>query len=112
MSLQEFPEIETFQKLPKRLIVKGGASGMNIAGKPELRGIVINNTGHAIKAIRISLIIFNENEIPVLNASVAPDPSALAQGQMSSFIFTLDDYDKPIANYYLYSNWKYDDANW
>ncbi len=112
MSIQEFPEIETFQKLPKRVIVKGGSSGFGSEGKPELRGIIINNIGHPIKNVRVSLIIFNENEIPILNASVASDPDYLPQGQIASFVFSLDDYDKTIENYYLYANWKYDDSKW
>ena len=112
MSIQEFPEIETFQKLPRRVIIKGGSSGFNAQGKPELRGIVINNSGHLIKNLRVSLIIFNEKEIPILNASTAADTDTLAQGGIASFVFTLNDYKKEIANYYLYTNWKYDDSNW
>ena len=112
MGIQEFPEIETFQKLPRRVIVKGGTSNFGAHGKPELRGIVINNVGHLIKDIRVSLIIFNTKEIPLLNASTTPDPNALPQGGIASFIFTLDDYDQEITNYYLYANWKYDDSNW
>lgn len=112
MSIQEFPEIETFQKLPRRVIVKGGSAGVSSNGKAELRGIVINNLGHSIKDIRVSIIIFNENEIPVLNASVPPNPKDLPQGQIASFVFTLSDYNQEITNYYLYANWKYDDSNW
>ena len=112
MGIQEFPEIETFQKLPKRVIVKGGSSGMSTQGKPELRGIVINNIGHLVKDIRVSLIVFNQHEIPVVNAGTVPDPNHLPQGGIASFVFTLDDYDKEITNYYLYANWKYDDSNW
>lgn len=112
MGIQEFPEIETFQKLPRKVIVKGGSSGFDAHGKPELRGIVINNSGHPIKNIRVSLIIFNEQEIPVRNASTVPDPAELSQGGIASFVFTLPDYDKEISNYYLYSNWKYDDSKW
>ena len=112
MSIQQFPEIETFQKLPRRVIVKGGTSGFGAHGKPELRGIVINNIGHLVKDIRVSLIIFNQHEIPIVNASTAPEPKELPQGGIASFVFTLDDYDKEIANYYLYANWKYDDSNW
>ncbi|PIQ85069.1 MAG: hypothetical protein COV74_10760 [Candidatus Omnitrophica bacterium CG11_big_fil_rev_8_21_14_0_20_45_26] len=111
MSIQEFPEIETFQKLPHRVIVKGGNAGFNAKGKPELRGLIINNVGHAIKQIRVSLIVFNEREMPVLNTSVASDPAMLAQGGMASFVFTLNDYEQEITNYYLYANWKYDDSN-
>ena len=112
MSIQEFPEIETFQKLPHRVIVKGGSSGFGADGKPELRGIVINNIGHLIKDIRVSLIIFNEYDIPVVNASTMSDPNQLPQGGIASFTFKLEDYGKEISNCYLYANWKYDDSNW
>ena len=109
MGIQEFPEIETFQKLPRRVIVKGGSSGMSDQGKPELRGIVINNIGHSVKDIRVSLVVFNEDEIPVVNISARAEPSVLPQGQIASFTFTLDDYDKEISNFYLYAGWRYDD---
>jgi len=112
VGIQEFPEIETFQKLPRRVIVKGGSSGVSENGKPELRGIVINNVGHLVKEIRVFLIIFNEKEIPMLHASVEPEPKELAQGAIASFVFTLNQFDKEITNYYLYANWKYDDSNW
>ena len=112
MGIQEFPEIQTFQKLPRKVIVKGGTSGFGANGKPELRGIVINNSGHLVKDIRVSLIIFNAHEIPILNASTVPDPNQLPQGSIASFVFTLDDYNQEITNYYLYTNWKYDDSNW
>lgn len=112
MDIHEFPEIETFQKLPRKVIVKGGSSGFNAEGKPELRGIVINNLGLTIKTVRVSLIIFDENEIPILNTSILSDPDFLPQGAIGSFTFTLDDYENEITNYYLYANWKYDDSNW
>jgi hypothetical protein len=112
VGIQEFPEIETFQKLPRKVIVKGGSSGVGSDGKPELRGIVINNIGHFIKTIRVSLIVFDEHDIPILNASAVPEPNQLPQGGIASFAIKLDDYDKEITNYYLYANWKYDDSNW
>ena len=49
MGIEHFPEIETFQKLPRKVIVKGGNSGFDTKGRPELRGIVINNAGHPIR---------------------------------------------------------------
>ena len=73
---------------------------------------MINNAGHLIKNLRVSLIIFDAKEIPVVNASVAPDKEELPQGGIASFVFTLDNYHQEIANYYLYTNWKYDDSNW
>lgn len=112
MGIQEFPEIETFHKLPRRVIVKGGSSGFNAQGKPELRGIVINNVGHVVKDVRVSLIIFNQDEIPVLNTSTASEPDILPQGAIGSFTFTLEDQTQEITNHYLYANWKYDDSNW
>ena len=112
MGIEQFPEIETFQKLPRKVIVKGGSSGFDSKGRPELRGIVINNAGHPIRDTKVSLIIFNEQEIPILNKSTIPDPAVLPQGGIASFTFILDEYDQEIKNYYLYTNWKYDDSNW
>lgn len=111
VDIQEFPEIEAFHKLPRRVIVKGGSSGLDASGKAKLGGIVINNTGHPIKDLKVCLIIFNEHEIPLLNASVVPDLSELPQGSIGSFVFTLDNYRKEIGNHYLYAIWKYDDSN-
>src|SRR3989338_6337122 len=104
MGIEHFPEIETFQKLPRKVIVKGGNSGFNSKGHPELRGIVINNAGHPIRDAKVSLIIFSEQEIPILNKSTVPDPATLPQGGIGAFTFTLDDYDQEIKNYYLYVN--------
>ena len=59
MSIDQFPEIETCQKLPRKVIVKGGNSGFNAKGQPELRGIVINNAGHSIRDIKVFLVLFN-----------------------------------------------------
>jgi hypothetical protein len=112
MGIEQFPEIETFQKLPRKIIVKGGSAGFNAKGKPELRGIVINNIGHPIRGIVVSLVLFNEQEIPILNKTAIPEPTALAQGAIASFTFALEDYDQEIKNYYLYAGWKYDDSNW
>lgn len=112
MGIEHFPEIETFQKLPRKVIVKGGSAGFDAKGKPELRGIVINNIGHSIRDIVVSVVIFNEQEIPVLNKTTVPDPASLTQGAIASFAFVLDDYEQEIKNYYLYASWKYDDSNW
>ena len=112
MGIEQFPEIETFQKLPRKVIVKGGSAGFDSKGRPELRGIVINNTGHPIRDIKVSLIIFDEQEIPILNRSTLPDQQTLPQGGIGSFTFTLEDYDQEVKNYYLYASWKYDDSNW
>jgi hypothetical protein len=109
MGIQEFPEIETFQKLPRRVIVKGGSSGFNDQGKPQLRGIVINNIGPPIRDVRVSVVIFNADDIPAMSLSVSPEPSSLQQGGITSFTFVAENFDKEIANYYLYADWKYDD---
>ena len=98
MGIEQFPEIETFQKLPRKVIVKGGSSGFDSKGRSELRGIVINNAGHPIRDAKVSLVIFNEQEIPILNRSVIPEPSVLPQGGIASFTFTLEDYDQEIKN--------------
>ncbi len=112
MAFEQFPDIETFQKLPRKVIVKGGSGGLDASGRPELRGIVINNVGQPIKDIKVSLIIFNEDEIPILNKTAMPTPLSLPQGGIASFTFTMDECEQEIKNYYLYANWKYDDSNW
>ena len=111
MGIEQFPEIETFQKLPRKVIVKGGNSGFDSQGRPELRGIVINNAGHPIRDIKVSVVIFNEDELPILNKSTLSDPVKLPQGGIASFTFLLADYQQEIKNYYLYANWKYDDSS-
>jgi hypothetical protein len=112
MGIEQFPEIETFQRLPRKVIVKGGSSGFNDLGQPELRGIVINNVGHTIQDIRVFLILFDGHDIPIFNKSTSPDMVHLPQGGIASFTFTLEDYEKEIDNYYLYANWNYDDSKW
>ncbi len=112
MGIEEFPEMEAFQKLPHRVIVKGGISTINKDGNAQLSGIVINNLGTPIKDLKINLIIFDSREIPILNASTMPDPPKLYQGGMASFLFTFQDYKSKITNYYLYPSWQYDDSEW
>jgi hypothetical protein len=112
MSIEQFPEIETFQKLPHRVIVKGGSSGLNSKGRAELRGIVINNVGQPIRHIKVFLVIFDEQDLPILNKSTTATPDSLPQGAIGSFTFAVDGHGKEITNYYLYANWKYDDTNW
>ena len=110
MGIEEFPEIETFQKLPKRLIVKGGDSTLDEKGKAVLTGIVINNLGLSVKRIRVFLVIFDENDIPVLNVTTVPLPDSLPQGRIASFRFSIAGQKKVVENYYLYANWQYEDA--
>ena len=109
MGIEKFPEIESFQKLPHRVIVKGGSSRFDPREGAELRGIVINNIGHTIRDVSVNLVVFDEKETPLLNVSTAPDPEILPQGAIGSFLFRLKDFTDEIKNYYLYSSWKYDD---
>lgn len=112
MGIEEFPEIESFQKLPRRVIVKGGVSGVNKDGNAELSGIVINNYGQPIKDLKVNLILFDARNLPILSCSTVPDPSRLSQGGMSSFRFVVEGYKEKITRYHLYPNWQYDDSEW
>lgn len=109
MGIQEFPEIESFQKLPHRVIVKGGSSRFDPEEGAELRGIVINNMGTPIRDVSVNLVVFDEREMPLLNTSTTPEPSRLPQGAIGSFLFRLKDFPGEIKKYYLYPSWKYDD---
>ena len=109
MGLEQFPEIESFQKLPHRVIVKGGSSRFDPKEGAELRGIVINNIGHTIREVSVNLVIFDERETPILNTSISPEPEILPQGAIGSFLFRLKDFPSEIKKYYLYPSWKYDD---
>ncbi len=109
MGIEQFPEIESFQKLPHRVIVKGGSSRFDPAEGAELRGIVINNIGQTIQEVSVNLVIFDEKETPVFNTSTAPEPAVLPQGAIGSFLFQLKDFPREIKKYYLYSSWKYVD---
>lgn len=109
MSLEKFPEIESFQKLPHRVIVKGGGSRFDPKEGAELRGIVINNLGQTIRNVSVNLVVFDERETPVLSTTTLPDPDVLPQGAIGSFLFRLKDLTSEIKKYYLYPSWKYDD---
>lgn len=109
MGLEEFPEIESFQRLPHRVIVKGGSSRFDPAEGAELRGIVINNVGHPIRDVSVNLVVFDEKEKPLLNTSTTPEPPILPQGAIGSFLFRLKDFPGEIKRYYLFPSWKYDD---
>ena len=111
MGIEEFPTIESFHKLPKRLIVKGGGSVVK-NGKAELGGLVINNLGQGVQDIQVHLVVFDEKEIPMLNLSAKTDPDHLEQGNIASFKFVLENFDQPVKNFYLYANWKFDDSGW
>jgi hypothetical protein len=109
MGIEQFPEIESFQKLPHKVIVKGGSSRFDPKEGAELRGIVINNIGQTIRDVTVNLVIFDDQETPLFNTSIAPDPAVLPQGAIGSFLFRLKDFPSEIKKYYLYSSWKYDD---
>lgn len=109
MGIEQFPEIESFQKLPHRVIVKGGSSCFDPKEGAELRGIVINNIGQTIRDVSVNLVVFDEKETPLFNTSTPPEPAVLPQGAIGSFIFQLKDFPGEIKKYYLYSSWKYVD---
>lgn len=112
MGIEQFPEIEAFQKLPRRVIVKGGMSTVHTEGHADLSGIVINNIGQPLKDLKVNLIIFDSREIPIRSAAVSPDPSRLSQGGIASFKFSIEGQPNKITNYYLYPTWQYDDSEW
>ncbi len=109
MGLETFPEIESFQKLPRKVIVKAGASSFSERDGAELRGIVINNIGHTICDLRVHVVILDTQGIPVMSAAATPEPDALPQGGISSFTFQIKDYAQKISDFHLYSNWRFDD---
>jgi len=109
MGIEKFPEIESFQKLPHQVILKGGSSRFDPKEGAELRGIIINNIGQTIRDVSVNLVVFDEKETPSFNTSTTPDPEVLPQGAIGSFLFRLKDYPGEIKKYYLYSSWKYDD---
>lgn len=108
MGIESFPEIESFQKLPHQVIVKGGSSRFDPKEGAELRGIVINNIGHTICELSVNLVVFDERETPLFKTSALPDPETLPQGGIASFVFRLKDCASEIKKYYLYSSWQYD----
>jgi len=112
MSIEEFPEIEAFHKLPRRVIVKGGMSRINDKGNAELSGIVINNLRQPVKQVKVNLIIFNQSEIPIYNTTTFSDPERLSNGAIASFKFELEGIKDRLTNFYLYPSWNYDDSEW
>ena len=111
MGIETFPEIENFQKLPHQVIVKGGQWSISERESAELRGIVINNIGHSICDLRVSLVIFDENKLPVLNTSCAAAPASLPQGGIAAFVFQIKDHSEKVFDYHLYTNWKFDEQS-
>ncbi len=110
MGIESFPEIQNFQKLPKEVIVKGANTRFDPANGAELRGIVINNIGQPIRDIRVELVVFDRQRIPLLGTSAATDPDRLPQGGIANFHFQLKDFSQEIKNYYLHANWTFDES--
>ena len=108
-NFEQFPTIEAFQKLPRQVIVKGGKTSVAPDGSSELSGIVINNLTQPIRNIRVNLILFDENEIPIRNINSTPHPNRLDQGTIASFTAKVEDSGQQIDNYYLYATWEYED---
>lgn len=109
MGLETFPEIENFQKLPHQVIVKGGGTIYNEKDGAELRGIVINNIGHTIRDVKVHVVLFDGEKIPILNTSIRPEPQLIPQGGIAPFLFRFPDHKEKVVDYYLYANWKFDD---
>lgn len=109
MDIEAFPEIENFQKLPKDVIVKAGNTGFDEKRGATLQGIVINNIGNTICDLRVSIVIFNEKKIPILNTSIAPDPTVLPQGGMANFHFQFKNQIQEVKDFHLFTTWRFDE---
>jgi len=108
----DFPVIESFSKLPKKLIIKAGETALSETGDATLTGIVINNLGQAVRNVQVFLVLFNEKNIPTDHLKVSPDPNHLTQGSLSSFKFAAKGRKESISNYYLHAKWDYVDKDW
>ena len=108
-NFEHFPTIEAFQNLPRQVIVKGGKTDVVSDDTAELSGIVINNLSQPIRDIRVNLILFDEDEMPIMNLTAASNPDRLDQGTIASFTVKVRERGKPIDNHYLYATWQYDD---
>ena len=109
MNVEAFPEIETFHKLPHQVIVKGASSTYDREQGAFLHGIVINNIGHTICNVRVNIVIFNPQKLPVLNTSTTTSPDRLPQGAIGAFSFQIKDYHEEIKDYHLFTSWKFFD---
>ncbi len=109
MDIEAFPEIENFQKLPRRVIVKGGGFTPAGSSTSELRGLVINNIGHPIRDIVVNLVIFDDKKIPQLSTSTPASPERLDQGGLAGFVFRVEDLPGPINDYHLYTGWRFEE---
>ncbi len=110
MRLNSFPEIEDFHKLPHEVVVKGAISESDLKKGVEIRGIVINNIGQAIKNIRVQVVVFDEYHLPQMSTGLFPTPPKLQQGGIANFIFLLEGLEKPVKDFYLHANWGFDDG--
>lgn len=111
MDIEAFPEIENFQKLPRQVIVKAGSISFDTQSKAALRGIVINNSGHPIRDVKVHVVFFDRHKLPVMSTSLKADPGELHQGGIANFIFELDDREKQISDYHLYTRWRFHDTD-
>lgn len=109
MDIEAFPEIENFQKLPKKVIVKAGNTHFDSKEGTRLQGIVINNCGNAICKVRVHIVIFNDKRLPIFSSSLTSDPDHLPQGGIGNFSFLFKDHHGEIADYHLYTSWRFDE---
>ena len=112
MKFEDFPAIESFTKLPKKLVIKAGETSLTDEGEAALSGIVINNLGQGVRNVEVYLVLFDEKNIPQDNLKTIPDPNQLAQGALASFKFSVKGRKEKIANYYLHAKWDYVDKDW
>jgi len=112
MGFEDFPDIESFNKLPKKLIIKAGETSVTDKGEAILTGIVINNLGQTVQGVQIFLILFDDNHVPLAEHRAEPDPNKLSQGALGAFKFSLKGHRQKITNYYLHTRWSYLDVGW
>jgi hypothetical protein len=112
LNFEDFPSIEAFHKLPRKIILKAGETGFDEAHRPTLSGIVINNLGQPIRNVEVYLVLFDDQNMPVEHLKTIPEPNRLGQGTLGSFRFVVAGRKEKISNYYLHSRWEYDDKNW
>lgn len=112
MNYADFPSIESFHKLPKKLILKAGDTVVNAEGDAVFSGIVINNLGQTVRNVEVFLVLFDKQNIPQEHLKTASDPASLAQGGLGSFRFVLKGRKERVGDYYLHAKWDYVDKDW
>jgi hypothetical protein len=112
VGFENFPEIESFHKLPKKIVIKAGETAFDAGGDATLGGIVINNLGQAVRNIEVFLVLFDENNIPREHLRASPNPNELPQGALGSFHFHVKGRKTKVVNYYLHARWDYIDKGW